>query len=152
MRITYLHPTSGWSLNTSAPLIALLEDYAPLQSVLVELLTNEGYRVVCYSDADSLFADLHVAPPALIVLDLHLGSTLGGWPILGTLRQNHDTTLLPILLMADVIFAHRHAARIRRPHVAVQAKPLDLNHLLAHVAQIHRAARASDHHGAAIIP
>jgi CheY-like chemotaxis protein len=139
-------------MNTSAPRIALLEDYEPLRSALVGLLTDEGYRVACYSDVHGLLAGVHAALPALIVLDLHLGTTLGGWSIFGTLRQRYDTTLLPVLLVADAVFAHRHAAHIRRPHVAVQAKPLDLNHLLTSVAQIHRPPCASGHLGTASRP
>lgn len=134
----------------SAPLIALLEDYEPLRSVLVRFLAGEGYRVVCYSDASSLLTDLRVAAPMLVLLDLNLGTPLGGWSLLGTLRRNQDTTLLPVLLMTDAVFAHRHAARISRPHLVVQVKPLDFNQLLANVAQIRHISRASDYSGMTI--
>lgn len=136
---------------TTSP-IAILEGYAPLRSVLARLLADGGYRVICYSDASSLLADLRVTAPALLLLDLHLGTTLGGWPLLSTLRQSQDTTLLPILLMADAVFAHKHAARISRPHLVVQMKPLDFNDLLTNVALIYRSSCANDHHRVAISP
>jgi DNA-binding response OmpR family regulator len=116
------------------PIIAILEDDLPLQELFVDLFTDEGYRVVCYPDSNSLLRALGQASPTLILLDLHPRNCRGGVPILAALRQNPAAAHVPVMLMTtDSALLAAHAESIRELRAVVQARPFDIAELLDNV-------------------
>ncbi|HEY0972050.1 MAG TPA: ATPase, T2SS/T4P/T4SS family [Gemmatimonadales bacterium] len=80
------------------PTVLLVEDEAPLRSVLGDLLVREGYDVVEASDGIEALELVDRAAPDLVVLDLTL-PRLDGYAVLSRLRTRRDTHDLPVVVL-----------------------------------------------------
>jgi CheY-like chemotaxis protein len=123
-------------MNETPVTIALLDDDAAVQELFIDILTDEGYRVVCYPDGANLCAGLVLTQPALILLDVHLGGGAAGWTTLEALRRDPFTAAIPVILTsADVVFLRKNASAIQQLRAAVQEKPFLIDELVTNVAR-----------------
>jgi two-component system KDP operon response regulator KdpE len=83
-------------MNSTAPLILVIEDEAPIRRFLRASLAAEGYR---FNEAESAREGLRLAssqPPDLIILDLGLPDQNG----LEVLKQIRDWSTVPIIIVS----------------------------------------------------
>lgn len=83
-------------MNSTAPLILIIEDEAPIRRFLRASLAEEGYR---FNEAESAREGLRLAssqPPELIILDLGLPDQSG----LEVLKQIRDWSGVPIIIVS----------------------------------------------------
>jgi CheY-like chemotaxis protein len=78
--------------------VLLVEDEAPLRTVLKDLLEREGYVVVEAQDGVQALDEIDRHAPDAIVLDLHL-PRLDGYQVLSHLRARASTASLPVLVL-----------------------------------------------------
>jgi DNA-binding response OmpR family regulator len=119
--------------HTAAPeRVLLIEDDPWVQSVLAELLHDEGYavsRALTSRDGLRMAEQLR---PALIVLDLRMPDT-PGVELLRTLKSRAATREVPVL----VVSAHPELLEHCRDCAdGVHPKPFDVTELIEHVQQL----------------
>lgn len=121
-------------MTVGAPVL-VVDDDDSIRSMLVEILSNEGYTVVAARDGMEALAAIEHATPSVVLLDL-LMPMLGGRAVADVLRQNGSS--VPIVVMT----ASEAAARSREFHAdAYVEKPFELDELLATVARLADPAR-----------
>ena len=119
--------------------VLLIEDDPWVQSVLAELLQDEGYTVSrALTSREGLRLAEHVQP-ALIILDLHLPDT-PGIDLLRTLKDRPTTREVPVLVVSAYpqLLEECHGCAD-----GVHSKPFDVTALLDHVRQLVRGSAAS---------
>jgi DNA-binding response OmpR family regulator len=74
--------------------ILVVEDDPALASLEAEVLTAHGYIVVTVHSGERALVILHHFLPDLVVLDLELTGSIGGWEVLQALRASAPTPVL----------------------------------------------------------
>jgi CheY-like chemotaxis protein len=116
--------------------VLLVEDDTWLRRILLELLVDEGYRVL---EAGSGAEALHLAEqegPDVLVLDLHL-PWLSGLDVLRELRALDQTAAMRVIVVSGVLDTDARA-RLARPAERADSlleKPLDVGQLFKAVEQ-----------------
>lgn len=123
---------------TDAPLIAIIDDDDMFVGLLVDLFTDEGYRVVTGGMPDAALLLLRAHRPDLAVLDLAFGSTHeAGLALLGALRVEQHFARLPVIVVSGAAeYLRAHAAAFAALNAVTIPKPLDLDALLDAVARM----------------
>jgi len=120
-------------------IIAVVDDDADISSMVDDLLTDEGYQVICYGDSASLLNGLADTPPKLLILDLHLEQYTSGWEILTEIRHRAIHDLVPIIVTTtDDEFGPDQQEHLRSLNATVFYKPFDLEPLLTTIRQVLR--------------
>ena len=120
------------------PMIAVVDDDLEVRLFLEALLIEAGYEVQSWPSGLGAFEHLVRSPPALLILDLHLGDDPeAGWEILTLLRAETQTARVPVILLsADHEFLRKREWILRRKkHAMPLAKPFDVRVLLAQIGQ-----------------
>ena len=78
------------------PNILIVDDQRYVRELLSEELTDEGYRVSCAGDAESIWTCLKDSPPDLVLLDLYLNG-FEGWEILEDIKR--EVPHLPVIIV-----------------------------------------------------
>jgi CheY-like chemotaxis protein len=131
------------------PVIVVVDNDEPFRDLLVDLLSDEGYRVVTAMTRAEAIETIRQERPALVILDLRMEAPDSGLQIIRTVRDNPLTATLPLLLCsADVTGIAAHAPFLEEHHVLALNKPFDLNHLLELICQLVALFDASDAQGA----
>jgi CheY-like chemotaxis protein len=114
------------------PRVLIVEDDQQFQDFLQDVLRDQGYRAIGCATLEAVQLLAHIAPPDLIILDLHLAGTRSGLDVLAWLRQQEATaTTAVIICSADVPLLRAQAATFDAHHCfAVIEKPFFLNDLL----------------------
>jgi two-component system response regulator (stage 0 sporulation protein F) len=112
--------------------IAVVEDDETTRFLLDTVLTAEGYEVILVAGPGDLLAQLSVARPDLVLLDLLLGAWGDGLTLAGAIRQEPGWERLPLIVMsAAPNILHRHDPSLIRLRCHVLEKPFDLDDLRA---------------------
>jgi two-component system response regulator MprA len=112
--------------------ILLVEDDAPLRTVLAEVLREDGYAVEEAADGRLALDALRAAPDA-VVLDLQL-PRLDGPGFIRELRDHPDGARVPLLVISGAAQAADVADRLGAD--ALVRKPFDLDELLGAVHRV----------------
>jgi DNA-binding response OmpR family regulator len=115
--------------------VLIIEDDDLLQGLLQDTLSEEGYRALGCATIEAAQQLVQLAPPDLVILDLHLASGQSGLDVLVWLRQHQATvTAAVIIVSGDVPLLRALAQTFDGRHCfAVLEKPLDINDLLTTV-------------------
>jgi DNA-binding response OmpR family regulator len=118
-------------MNQSAPLIYVVEDNEAIRSLLEEVLSEPGYRVLgCPTAGEAQFL-IDAERPELIVLDNHLEEYAAGWALITQLRAHAATATLPIILIsADAWFLRMRSDELHAHGCFMIQKPFDLDDVL----------------------
>lgn len=81
--------------------ILIIEDETMLQEALVENLTDEGYEVEGFADAESAFKSINLKKPDIILTDLVLPN-IDGFEIIKLLHERIDTNDIPIIVLSNL--------------------------------------------------
>lgn len=114
----------------SAPLVLVVDDYAPLRRLLVEALASVGYVPLAAAGGAAALLLAHCARPSLVILDADL-PVIDGWDLAAALQRCGQRP--PILVLT--------AQSVRQRAAAINAagylqKPFELDELLALVARL----------------
>ncbi len=118
--------------------VLVVEDDAALARVLRDNLAYEGFEVLWLADGARALSTAREFAPDLILLDLMLPGTTGGFELCGMLRQGGRT---PIIILTA---KSQKADKLRGLNVGADdyvTKPFDLEELLARVHAVLRRAR-----------
>ncbi len=85
----------------SLPRVLLVEDEAPLRTVLRDLLEADGFQVIEAVDGVSALEEVDLSTPDVMVLDLNL-PRLDGFGVLKKLRARPQTSKLPVIVLTAV--------------------------------------------------
>jgi CheY-like chemotaxis protein len=116
-------------------LIGLLEDDLAIQELLRLVFESEGHEVAIYMNAEECLADLRVDQPQagaflpdLLIVDLHLSTSLPGTVVVERMRANLRLASLPVILMtASTFFDRQELARL---NVVLLTKPFDIDEVM----------------------
>jgi two-component system, chemotaxis family, chemotaxis protein CheY len=115
--------------NNSGQLVLIVDDDAAIREAVAELLTLEGYRTAMAANgAEALSVLAGGARPALILLDLMM-PVMDGFQFRSRQQQDPKLADIPVIVFS----AGRAAGAIDA--AAQLPKPVDLDHLLATVAE-----------------
>jgi CheY-like chemotaxis protein len=109
----------------------VVDDDGWLRSLLAELLSQDGYRVLQASTGLDVMRRVHTEHPDVLVLDVGL-PWRSGLAVLDALRADEQTRRLPVVLISGNTGLEQAA---RSGRTVAFRKPLDLEALLAHVAR-----------------
>jgi two-component system, chemotaxis family, chemotaxis protein CheY len=114
--------------------VLVVDDTDAIREIVVELLSDEGYRTAGAPHGKAALAYLASGPwlPRLILLDLMM-PVMNGWQFAQALRAHSVYVSIPIILMSAG--ANVHEARRALNVVGAVPKPLDFDHLCALVRQ-----------------
>ena len=118
--------------------LLLVEDDYDIRTMLVMLLTMEGYRVVRSANGrEALGQLLSGLEPDLILLDLMM-PVMSGWQLLDIMERDPTLAAIPVIVISgDGRSAAQHVAdRVR----CFLKKPLDLDELLSKIEEFALAA------------
>src|SRR5690349_13483956 len=122
-------------MTEPTPSIAIVDDDAAICDMLHDLLTDEGYQVVCYSNSTDFLDSLNQQIPNLLLLDIHLEHAIDGWDILTELRNCPTTTTVPVIVITADITVYIDEARLENLQAMRLDKPFVIQNLLALVSQ-----------------
>ncbi len=119
--------------------IVVIEDTPHVLALLTDILEEAGYRVTpepFTSSPSQLFHCLKENPPDLVLLDLMVGQTMGGWQLLCWLKRDSETRSLPVVLCSAAAgLVRQEQSLLEQLDVSVVLKPFDVDHLLTQIAQ-----------------
>ncbi len=118
--------------------ILIIEDEENIQSLVEEVLSEEGYDVVVAEHGAAALALLDKWTPDVILLDMWM-PIMDGWQFAQAYRQMSGARA-PIVVMSAVLDAGDQPVEIEAD--SFLAKPLDLDELLDVVGQYTRPGRA----------
>jgi CheY-like chemotaxis protein len=108
--------------------LLVVDDDDDLRSVLVEVLSDEGYTVKAAASGTEALALLQTIRPCMILLDLMMPG-LSGWEVVAELEKDPSLATIPVCILSAV------AAQAPSRSVATLQKPVPLPALLDAVAQ-----------------
>jgi CheY-like chemotaxis protein len=119
-----------------AKTVLVVEDDPWTQTLLTELLADEGYQVMRAASGLQALQLARSRPPDVIVLDLNLPGK-SGLDVLRELRANEHTATIPVIVVSGAVDSGTRALLARRPQRAnrVMEKPLAIIGLFEQVEQ-----------------
>jgi two-component system, chemotaxis family, chemotaxis protein CheY len=118
--------------------VLVVEDDQPTRELLRTVLEEAGYAVREAADGAAALKAIRAAPPALVLLDLHLPRT-DGWAFASDYRWEPGPRAPIVIVTADVDAEAYAAALGAAAHLV---KPFDLDELLVVVRRVTGTAGA----------
>ena len=115
--------------------VLLVEDDEDIRASVSEILSEEGFKVVCAVDGGDALRILRdsAEPPRLILLDLMM-PVMDGWAFRAEQLADERLAGIPVVILSAATDVRRHAAQLRVEDFLV--KPLDVPQLL-HAVERH---------------
>ena len=115
--------------------ILIVEDDEDILSDLNELLTGEGYNVLCAENGQIAFNLLHSLKvlPSVVLLDIMM-PVMDGWQFRILQTQEPKFARIPIVVMTADGQAPQKAAKMNAPGYV--QKPIDVEKLLATIIRV----------------
>jgi CheY-like chemotaxis protein len=89
------------SAGTSERCVLVVEDDAPIRTMLADLLGDAGYGVIQAGNGREGLSRLHEQQPDLIVLDLMMPS-MTGWEFLDRAREELQRLNVPVMILSAI--------------------------------------------------
>lgn len=112
--------------------ILLIEPDQPLQNVIAEILTEEGYQVITAASGGEGLMLADTAAPQLVLLNLELPD-ISGVTVLETIRHYRNRWVLPVVALSTATVNPPQAYELAH---AVVAMPFDLRAFVAVVRDV----------------
>lgn len=111
--------------------VLVVEDDAPMRSLLIDVLEHAGYRALEAANGRDAVALARFARPAVVLMDLVL-PVLDGPSAIAILKDDPTTSRIRVVAMSAGATLRREVSRLRAD--GLLAKPFDIDTLLASVA------------------
>ena len=113
--------------------VLLIEDEELLLNLLIDLMTDAGFKVIGASDATSALELVRaVLLPQIIISDVNLGPGMDGFALAALARRRWPA--VPVLMMSGR--AANFAGRHRRTNERFLVKPFSLDTFLRNVTDL----------------
>lgn len=123
--------------NMTQPVIAMVDDDPAMLSMVGDVLTDEGYQVLLWSEGKEAYDLVGQHHPDLLILDLRMEHPQAGWIIIHMLRLDPRTAKLPVLVCTgDVDYVRTHKQILIENDCSVLLKPFSADELLTIVSQL----------------
>jgi len=125
--------------------IVVADDDPILNTMLSDILTEEGYQVhCCFSQQEAARVIQRIVPDVAIV-DMQMEARDAGLVLLQSLRHNLQMMRLSVIICsADHIFLQRNSDEIEQLGAEIISKPFDIEHLLQTVKRLLVATLGQD--------
>ena len=118
-------------MGNASPLIVVVDDEAPVRTMLRRALRLVDYEVALFASGEEFMDSLSACPPACVVLDIHM-SGLSGLDVARRMRaQNVRVPIVLITASDDSALDHSAAAA---GAICLLRKPFSTDALLAAVS------------------
>jgi CheY-like chemotaxis protein len=117
--------------------ITVVNDSPEFLELLVELLSDEGYKVTAIPKHQGAFEQIKSSQPDLVICDLIFENAAHGWALIDMLHLSLETNRIPLLLCSAATQQVREVA----PSLAAKGirwleKPFQIDDLLKVIAAI----------------
>jgi CheY-like chemotaxis protein len=114
--------------------IVVADDNTAINSLLSDLLTDEGYRVIsCFTGAEAFRVIQHISPD-VVLLNMHMETSEAGLTVLKNMRATHETAhISAIIFSADDFYLEAAHQEIAAHHAEIMREPFDFDQLLAKI-------------------
>jgi DNA-binding response OmpR family regulator len=124
--------------------ILVINDTQEILELFEELLSEEGYEVVLYSQAIQDMHEIERIKPDLIIVDYIFGGEKSGWQMVQKLRMRRNTSKIPLIICTAAVREVREIEGfLRMKGIGLVAKPFDIEDLLEAVRTTLRTAGSS---------
>jgi putative two-component system response regulator len=120
------------------PAVLIVEDQLAIAQVLLGALSDAGYAPAHASSAEVAATIAAQVGAAVILLDVMMPG-MNGWAVLERLRANPTTREIPVVVTSAVYNRPGLHALPPGGPIRFAAKPFDIKHLLATVAELVRS-------------
>lgn len=120
--------------NAEEQSIIVVDDDPVYLTMICELLANEGYPHVYGIPSAQLNETIRRAPPALLLLDIHVASPDLNWLQLEQLIHDPDTAAIPIIICTtNPKLVLERAQHMLNQKCEILEKPFDVDDLLIRI-------------------
>ena len=126
------------TVDASAPLVLLVDDYADNRDIYVQFLTYSGLRVEEAENGHEALAKARALAPDVIVMDLSLPG-LDGWEATRQLKADDRTRTIPVIALTGHALAGHSRSAFDAGCDAFITKPCLPERLLAEVQALLRS-------------
>jgi putative two-component system response regulator len=129
--------------GTSKATILVADDNATNRELLSDILTDEGYRVICAEDGDGALKAIQAIPIDLAFLDVIMpGKT--GYEVCSILKSRPETRFIPVVLVTGLTSVHERIQGIQCGADDFLSKPVNCQELLARARSLIRLKEYTD--------
>jgi signal transduction histidine kinase/CheY-like chemotaxis protein/HAMP domain-containing protein len=117
--------------------LLVVEDSEPAAIQLIDILSEQGYRVQVAENGREALAKINDYPPAAVILDLMMPE-MDGFEVLRQIRSSEKTALLPVLILTAKHISKEELNFLTGNHIyqLIQKGDISKNELLAAVAEM----------------
>lgn len=135
----------------SSPRIMVVDDDEDTLDLMQEILSSDGYEVVCTQGVSASLEEIIETSPDLLVVDLLLSTEqqpLSGWDVVRLVKSHRELRNLEVLVVsADYPSIRSHVDDVARMNgVRMLTKPFTLDSLSVMVHDALRGRPATGHH------
>jgi DNA-binding response OmpR family regulator len=117
------------------PIVVILDNDTSTLCFLEELLTDEGFSVICSSEHQISLSSIERLRPSLLIVELRPSATDTTMLLLDQLRRSPTTSAVPVIVNStDGHLLSQLAETLRQLECAMLVKPFDLSALLTQIA------------------
>jgi CheY-like chemotaxis protein len=119
------------------PLIIVINHERVFLDLMHEILSEEGYAVLCWHAEDAPFARLQEAQPRLAIIDINMRYRDAAWAFLERIHNDPTTAHIPVIVCtADIIYVREKAPHLLRFNYTVIEKPFNIEDMLQRVQEM----------------
>ncbi len=127
--------------DPAAPRIAVLEDDSDYLLMMQDVLHNEGYQPLLWTDPLAAITSVTVEQPNLVLLSVWFGGQPLGTTVLRAIKESPQTSHIPVILgSGDEKFLNDIALNIQALCAAIVIKPFAIDELLDEISRALAAA------------
>ncbi len=124
--------------------ILVINDTQEILELFHEMLSEEGYDVVLYSQAIQDMSEIERIKPDLIIVDYIMGGEKSGLQMVQKLRMRRATAKIPLIICTAAVREVREIEGfLRMKGIGLVPKPFDIDDLLEAVRTALNTASAS---------
>jgi len=112
--------------------VMIIDDHPEIRDLIAQTLSDEGYQVETYSDAETALRRIEAGQPGLVLLDLMM-PRMSGWQMINALRDRFGAAHVPVVLLSASRELPQTAERFGVDYLP---KPFNLNDLLLLVERV----------------
>jgi CheY-like chemotaxis protein len=123
-------------VGTATLTILIIEDDQTIQTMLTEILRDEGYSVVCAANGvEALMYVQQHELPQLILLDLNMPE-MNGWAFRAEQQRDAALAAIPVIIISALPNLDLQAAALKA--IDWISKPIDISTLIGKVARYYQ--------------